>query len=155
MADFPSVEFFETLRERMNANRERFRRIGTADVVLVVKIDFPDHVRCFEVVFDGYRCESARALPSLAAARPGAVIVEGPYAVWREMVENIQRNGQADLDHTLNTLSLMDTPLRISAANQLDTDLFYRYQQTLQEFFDGAGAIAAESVRGDGQAAAS
>ena len=26
-------------------------------------------------------------------------------------------------------------------ANQLDTDLFYRYQQNLQEFFDGAAKL--------------
>lgn|SRR5487761_1107061 len=42
--------------------------------------------------------------------------------------------------HTLNTLTLLDTPLRIDAENQLDADLFYRYQQNLQEFFDGAAA---------------
>jgi hypothetical protein len=39
----------------------------------------------------------------------------------------------------LNTLTLADWPMQVSAANQLDVDRFYRYQQTLQEFFDEAG----------------
>ncbi len=37
----------------------------------------------------------------------------------------------------------MDTPLPVDSDNQLDTDLFYRYQENLQQFFDGAAAISA------------
>ncbi len=142
MATFPSVEFFEGLKDRLNANGERMRRLGTADIVLVVKIDHPGRCECYEVTFAGYRCSAVRALVNLASAHPDAVIVEGPFSAWREMIENIRSNGQADLAHSLNSLTLMDTPLRVSAVNQLDTDLFYRYQQTLQEFFDGAAGFA-------------
>ncbi|HYB89716.1 MAG TPA: hypothetical protein VEC38_01595 [Candidatus Binataceae bacterium] len=140
MAKFPSVEFFNALKDRINADPERLRRLGTTDVVLVVKIDHPDRSECFEVTFAAYRCAEVRAVPNARATRARAVIVEGPDAAWREMIENIQLNGQADLNHSLNSLTLLDTPMRVRAANQLDTDLFYRYQQTLQEYFDGAGA---------------
>lgn len=143
MVKFPSLEFFQALRDGLNANTERLRRLGTADVTLVVKVDYADQAQCYEIVLGGYHCLSVRTLASIDAAGEGAVTVEGPYEVWREMIDSIQRSGQADLDHTLNTLTLMDTPLHVSALNQLDTDLFYRYQQTLQEFFDGAASLTA------------
>ena len=73
------------------------------------------------------------------------VILEGDYAAWKEMVENIHQNGHADLTHTLNYLTLPDWPLRLvpvdEGEGQLDVDRFYRYNQTLQEFFDEAAAL--------------
>jgi len=140
---FPSVEFFEALRERANSDPERLRRLGTVDMTLVVKIDYPDRVECYEIVFAGYRCVRTRRIASPSNAARGAIVLEGPYAAWREMIDNIVANGHADLEHTLNTLTLMDTPLHVDSDNQLDTDLFYRYQENLQEFFDGAAAIGA------------
>jgi hypothetical protein len=139
MAWFPSKEFFEELRARANANSNLFKRLGTADMTLVVKIDYGDSSDCFEITFSGYRCAGVRHLASVADAPTGAIILSGPYSGWCEMIENIIANGHADLEHTLNTLTLFDTPLRIDAENQLDADLFYRYQQNLQEYFDGAG----------------
>jgi hypothetical protein len=144
MISFPSVEFFEALRERINADPERLRRLGTVDMTLVVKIDYPDRAERYEIVFAGYRCVRIQQIANPADAPKDAILLEGPYAAWREMIDNIVANGQADLEHTLNTLTLMDTPLHVDSDNQLDTDLFYRYQQNLQEFFDGA-AIGAPS----------
>jgi hypothetical protein len=64
---------------------------------------------------------------------------------WREMVENIRRHGHADLTHTLNYLTLPDWPLHLVPVDdiegQLDVDRFYRYNETLQEFFDEAAAV--------------
>jgi hypothetical protein len=139
MTWFPSKEFFEELRAHVNANPDLFRRLGTVDMTLVVKIDYDDSSDCYEITFSGYRCTGVRQLASVANAAKGAVILSGPYSGWREMIDNIVANGHADLEHTLNTLTLLDTPLHIEADNQLDADLFYRYQQNLQEFFDGAG----------------
>ncbi len=139
MTHYPSREFFEELRSRANANSELFRRLGTADMALVVKVDFNDKSDFYEIQFAGYRCTGVKQLKSIADAAEGAVVVTGPYSAWCEMIENIVAKGHADLEHTLNTLTLMDTPLRVDADNQLDVDLFYRYQQNLQEFFDGAG----------------
>ncbi|HUY29330.1 MAG TPA: hypothetical protein VMV27_18130 [Candidatus Binataceae bacterium] len=139
MTRFPSVEFFEELRARVNANPDLFRRLGTVDMTLVAKIDYDDSSECYEIRFAGYQCIGVRRLDRIGDAAKGSAILSGPYSGWREMIDNIVANGHADLEHTLNTLTLMDTPLRIEADNQLDTDLFYRYQQNLQEFFDNAG----------------
>jgi len=73
------------------------------------------------------------------------VILEGDYAAWKEMIESIRTHGSADLTHTLNYLTLPDWPLRLVAVNeeegQLDVDRFYRYQESLQAFFDEAAAV--------------
>lgn len=143
MIQFPSLQWFVALKQSAESDPQRYRRLGTADLVLVVKIDFDDHCQCYEIVFAGYHCTSVRQIGSPSEAAAGAVTVEGRYAAWREMVESIQQNGKADLAHTLNTLTLPDVPLRLAADNQLDIDRFYRYQQTLQEFFDEAGRAEA------------
>lgn len=141
---FPSVAWFQALCDTANANPERFRRLGTVDLILVAKIDYPHQSRLFEIVFSGYHCVGVREVPSVGRAQAGAVVLEGPFQVWAEMVSNIKANGQADLAHTLNTLTLYDTPMRVWSENQLDTDLFYRYQQNLQEFFDSSANFETE-----------
>jgi hypothetical protein len=141
MMQFPSSEWFVTLKQRMEHDPDRYRRLGTVDVVLVTKIDTGGGSELYEIGFRGYRCTDVRRLRSLAEAAPGAVVLEGSLATWREMIEAIESNGKADLPHTLNTLTLADVPMRVTAANQLDVDRFYRYQETLQEFFDEAAGF--------------
>ncbi len=142
MVRFPSVEFFEALRTLVNADQDRFRRLGTVDMTLVAKIDYPGRSDRYEIVFAGYRCVSTRQLSAQAPTPKDAIVMVGPYPAWREMIQNIVRNGAADLEHTLNTLTLLDDPMQVYADNQLDVDLFYRYQQTLQDFFDGAARVS-------------
>jgi hypothetical protein len=57
------------------------------------------------------------------------------------MIRSIQQHGKAELAYTLNTLTLADFPMRVTAENQLDVDAFYRFQETLQEFFDEASSF--------------
>lgn len=140
MTSFPSKEWFLALKARMDAAPERYRRLGTIDLVLVVQVNGAES-SLFELTFRGYRCDRVRALRSLAEAAPGAVVLEGDLATWRAMIEAIRMHGKADLPHTLNTLTLADVPMRVTAANQLDVDRFYRYQETLQEFFDEAAGV--------------
>jgi hypothetical protein len=141
MVRFPSVEFFEALRGLVNADQDRFRRLGTVDMTLVASIGYPGHIERYAIEFAGYRCTGVRKLALNEPAPKDAIILEGAYPAWREMVEDIVRNGGADLEHTLNTLTLLDDPMRVVADNQLDVDLFYRYQQNLQDFFDAAAHV--------------
>jgi hypothetical protein len=151
MADFPSVRWFQRLADRMDRQSEKYRRLGVIDLTLVVKIDFPDgSSERYCLVFEGYRCTKVLLLPP-GAPIPGKhpVICEGELATWKEMVENIQAHGGADLTHTLNYLTLPDWPLRLVAASeedQLDVDRFYRYNESLQEFFNEAADAMARSA---------
>jgi len=144
---FPSVGWFRTLADRMAAAPEKYRKLGALDLTLVPRVTFPDgHSETFSLVFAGHRCEAVERVESPEVIRgPHPVILEGEYAAWREMIENIRRHGHADLQHTLNYLTLPDWPLRLVAVDenegQLDVDRFYRYQASLQAFFDEAATV--------------
>lgn len=144
---FPSVEWFRRLAAAMEASPERYRKLGPMDLTLVPRIVMPDGgVREFAIVFQGFQCLSVEEVAGPAArSGPHPVALEGEYGAWREMVENIARHGGADLHHTLNFLTLPDWPLRIvpldEAGGQLDADRFYRYMESLQEFFNEAAQV--------------
>ena len=63
-----------------------------------------------------------------------------------EMVENIAQHGRADLHHTLNTLDLdrEDGLAHSVHGDQYREDLFFRYNQTLQYFFDASARVKTE-----------
>lgn len=147
MATFPSLPWFQQLADRMAAQPEKYRRLGPVDLTLVPRITFPDgRTEQYALAFEGYRCRQV-SQPSVPAAATGehAVLIEGDYAAWKEMVANIRGHGRADLQHTLNSLTLPDWPLRLvpldDGQGQLDVDRFYRYNESLQEFFNEAAAV--------------
>jgi hypothetical protein len=134
----------------MAAQPEKYTKLGPLDVTLVPRIVFPDgRTEMYSLAFQRCACEHVEqpVSPSAIAERH-PVIIEGEYAAWKEMVENIRSHGHADLQHTLNYLTLPDWPFRLAAVDegegQLDVDRFYRYNETLQAFFDEAAAIETE-----------
>jgi hypothetical protein len=147
MTTFPSVEWFAHLAERMMAQEEKYRKLGVIDLTLVVSVGFRDgRTELYSLTFDTYRCREVRRVERLAdVQRLHAVVIEGEYEAWKEMVANIRAAGGADLSHTLNSLTLPDWPLRLSAIDpsedQLDVDRFYRYNESLQEFFNEAAHV--------------
>ncbi len=62
------------------------------------------------------------------------------------MLENIEENGAADMDHTLNTLDLEhpDGLAQSQSGDQYRQDLFFRYNQTFQYFFDASARVETE-----------
>lgn len=145
MATFPSVGWFEALREAMQGHHDKYRKLGRVDVTLVPTIMFPDgHVERYALVFEGCDCVAVKQIAATAEIVGPRVIIEGDFAAWRDMVQNIRIYGGADLQHTLNYLTLPDWPLRVASdttQDQRDVDRFYRYQQSLQEFFNEAAAV--------------
>ena len=146
---FPSVAWFRQLADRMAAQPEKYRKLGAVDLTLVPRIVFPDgRTETYRLVFEGHRCREVDQVDD-AGRIPGPhpVVIEGEYAAWKEMVDNIRAHGHADLTHTLNYLTLPDWPFRLvpgdDDAGQLDVDRVYRYNETHQEFFDEAGALDA------------
>ena len=148
MRTFPSVEWFQALARSMRAHCQKYEKLGTIDVTLVPTITFPDgHVERYALAFDTYECVAVKRIESTAEISGSRVIIEGSYAAWREMVASIREHGGADGEHTLNYLTLPDWPLRVSSdteQGQLDVDRFYRYQESLQEFFNEAAAVPTE-----------
>ena len=132
---FPSVEWFDAARREFNGDESvRGGGGGTCDAKVGVKIG--DRA-VFMLVFEGFECAAASEIgeADLADADFYMDMSEGD---WREMIENIAENGEADFDHTLNTLDLdiEDGLAKSVAGDQYLQDLFYRYNQTFQYFFD-------------------
>ena len=61
-----------------------------------------------------------------------------PPETWQEMLTNIKENGAADHQHTLNTLDLRlpDGLSSNTTGDQFKADMFFRYNESLQQFFN-------------------
>ncbi len=139
---FPSQAWFECMAEQMRGDEPRFRALGPVDCAMIVNVDLEGgRSTLHEVIFRGFGVHSVRELDRLEQAPDSHFVIAGPLEAWRDMLDNIHARNGADLEHTLNTLTLADDPLRVSGPDQLETDAFYRYNETLQRFFDGAARV--------------
>lgn len=144
---FPSVDWFEALAGAMAANEESFRKLGTMDATVGVEIMADEALpeRCaFLLRFAVYSCEGVEEF-SGSLDNAADFVLSAPYGIWRSMVQNIRENGAADLRHTLNYLHF--GPLSLRSVNQLQADLFFRVNGSLQAFFDGAATLDTEFRR--------
>jgi hypothetical protein len=139
---FPSQQWFEALGGQMVEKGDEFRGFGPIDCTMVVKVGGPGGCQLIEVVFEAFGVRSVRSLESLADAKPDHFVIEAPLEVWQEMLDNIRANGGPDLEHTLNFLTFPDDPMLVTGPDQLQTDAFYRYNESLQRFFNGASSLA-------------
>ena len=140
MFTFPSLEWFQELVRLMNDNDVPYRRLGYADVKWAIemqpsKSDQRAHLFVFE--FEEYSCKSVQACDP-GSEPEVAFTMRATLGTWEEMIRNIQENKGPDLQHTLNFLTLPDDPIYIDAPDFLSRDLFARYGQTFQLFFNGA-----------------
>ena len=135
MPEFPSVEWFDAIRNIANKD-ERFRHFGTVDATLGVRVGD----KAYQLVFEAFECNSAREI-SVEQLDDCDFYLDQPPAQWREMIENIKKNGKADITHTLNTIDL-NMPQGLARGNDgYKVDLFYRFNQSLQDFFDTSARI--------------
>lgn len=139
---FPSVAWFKAVKARADANPERFRRLGFCDATVGIEVGEGADVKSFVLTFQDYGCSKVERAGAGAPADLDFALA-GDCAVWREMIENIREHGRADLQHTLNYLQLPGT-LRLEAKDQARADLFYRFSQTFQAFFDEAAQVPTE-----------
>jgi hypothetical protein len=141
---FPSEAWFEALAAQMREDPIPFKELGAMDCTMVVQVDDADQQEFFEVSFKSYAVDSIRRLDSVEDANPVHFRITAPLEVWRDMIDNIERNGEPDLTHTLNFLTFPDDPMVVDGPDQLETDVFYRYNQSLQLFFNGAAEMATQ-----------
>jgi hypothetical protein len=143
MVAFPSVEWFEALGQKVDADRDLFRRLGYFDANMGVKIDANGAgAKGYVVEFEGYGVKDVHA--SADPEREADFTIEGALDAWTDMVGNIRAHGEPDLQHTLNRMTMAGTPLKVVASDQLQTDLFYRFNQTIQAYFNEAANVPTE-----------
>jgi len=132
---FPSVEWFRAVADLVN-QEEQYRHSGTCDATVGIQVDD----RLFEIVFEAYEVKSVRELAASDDRDLDFTLVL-PFDRWREMLENIKANGHADLTHTLNSLDLAEAEEFAKGDDYYRRDLFYRFNQSFQDFFDLSSKI--------------
>jgi hypothetical protein len=132
---FPSTEYFNALKEQMAAEQARFRRLGFIDTNFGISVAQNGASRNFVLAFEVFELKDVHEAAQLDLGQLDFAI-EGDFAVWREMIENIKRHGEADTAHDLNTLAHFGEALRISYADPEGHDKLYRFMESIQEFFD-------------------
>jgi hypothetical protein len=136
---FPSLEFFQSLQEVMQTERDRFSRLGFFDTTFGVRVLGDDGVPAeFSLAFEVFDC--VRVAAGLAGVETDFVI-EGPLAAWREMLDAIHVLGAADTAHSLNTLTHFGEALQVRYDDPDGHDKMYRFAESIQEFLDLSARI--------------
>jgi len=144
MPKFPSVEWFDTIRNMVNSD-EAFRRLGTVDARVGVKVGD----KLYELTFEAFECEAAREIEERELRDLDFWLEQSPDE-WRDMIENIKKHGSADLSHTLNTIDLNRPEGFAKSFDGYRRDAFYRFNQSLQHFFDISSKIETQFAVGAG-----
>ena len=144
MPKFPSTDWFDAVRNMVNAD-EAFRRLGTIDARVGIKIGD----QLFELTFEAFECTGASVISENDLRDLDFWLEQSPEA-WRDMIENIKQHGSADLTHTLNTIDLTIPEGFARSYDGYRRDAFYRFNQSLQHFFDSSAKIETEFAVGAG-----
>ena len=144
MPKFPSTDWFDAVRNMVNAD-EAFRRLGTVDARVGIKIGD----QLFELTFEAFECTGASVISENDLRDLDFWLEQSPEA-WRDMIENIKQHGSADLTHTLNTIDLTIPEGFARSYDGYRRDAFYRFNQSLQHFFDSSAKIETEFAVGAG-----
>lgn len=141
---FPSVEWFKQLAKLMNTNRARQEQLGYVDCVATFSVGDDSNgatPRHFQVTFEEFEAIGVKEVSSEEVVSADFALVASTET-WSEMIRSIaEGGGQPDLDHSLNRLSHMGTPMKLNAPDPLKADLYFRYNQSLQEFFDASAGF--------------
>jgi hypothetical protein len=142
---FPSTDWFQEVVAQMGHRLPVFEHLGEVDCVaqFTVLDGRPGGVPwSVQLTFEEFAVPSVRETEGTEEAD---FVVEATLETWREMIENIARGGgRPDLEHTLNRLSLLGTPMRVWSDDPVRRDLFFRFNQSLQEFFNGSASVRTE-----------
>lgn len=132
---FPSTDYFEALKGQMAMAQEHFSRLGFIDTTFGVSVANNGKSHNYVLEFEVFELKAIHEVPSIDLKKVDFSI-EGDERVWREMIENIKRNGEADTAHDINTLAHFGEQLKIQYDDPEGHDKLYRFMESIQEFFD-------------------
>ena len=139
---FPSIDFFQELARRMNANPAEFEKLGFCDTLMGVKVN-GEASHLYALTFDVFDCSDVRELSSPDGAELDFML-EASLSLWREMLESIQKNGIPEPAYTLNSLSHVGDRMKVVYDEPEGHDKFYRFMATLQAFVNQASDLEIE-----------
>src|SRR3989304_5241332 len=145
MPKFPPRDWFQAISQKANKDKQRFKLLGYVDANVGIKIRGNGAgSKGYLLQFADYGVTDVKEVDDPAPVSD--FVIEGSLDAWSEMIENIQRNGEPDLEHTLNRLTMAGVPLKLIAGDQMQEDLFYRFNQSFQAFFNEAASVPTEFV---------
>lgn len=137
-----TVELFKALAVEMNAHPERYKILGDADFSMALRLQREDGGESIVGLrFEGLECVDVTELVTDELASVDFWLA-GPAATWQAMFDDIKANGRATGRCTVNSLALLAVDVRLDGADPMGIDKFSRFNQTLQEYLDGAARIA-------------
>jgi len=139
MPVFPSDQWFNEVRDIYNSDSSLHSGGGGA---CDTRAGFKVGDRRFLIVFEGLNCTEVKETGDAELADTD-FIIEMPIESWLAMVKDVQTHGKASSHQTLNSLDL-DLEEGIASSpvdDQYRQDLFYRYNQNFQDFFDASSRV--------------
>ena len=140
MPVFPSVEWFQQVATIAAAD-EGYKHFGRLDAIVGIVVGDSR----FSITFDVFDIKDIHEA-TLDELRDADFVLEMPFDRWVDLINNIREHGKADLDHTLNSLDLMleDGLARNLTADGYRLDKFFRYNASLQRFFDDSAQVSSD-----------
>lgn len=139
MPVFPSEEWFGEVREVYNSDSSLHSGGGGA---CDTRAGFRVGDQRYLIVFEGLQCAEVKESSDSELAETDFVI-EMPLETWVKMIRDVQQNGKASAHQTLNSLDLdLEEGIATSPVDdQYKQDLFYRYNQNFQDFFNASSRV--------------
>jgi hypothetical protein len=128
----------------MRQEEPRFRRLGFVDTTFGVEIlGSSDQAWRYLLAFEVFECREVSEAAGFDLTEIDFVLT-GRLDAWVEMVKNIHQNGGADVAHSLNTLTHFGERLQVLYDDPDNRDKLFRFQESIQEFFDLASTLTIE-----------
>ena len=141
---FPSLAFFQSLQALMRQEAARFRRLGFVDTTFGIEIIEPSgQAWRYLLTFEVFECREVSEASGFDLTEIDFVL-KGPLDAWVEMIQNIHQNRGADVAHSLNTLTHFGEQLQVLYDDPDNRDKLFRFQESIQEFFDLASTLTIE-----------
>jgi hypothetical protein len=120
----------------MQQEGERFRRLGFIDTTFGVHVVGSGSQEWrYLLVFEVFDCREVSEVRDFDLTTIDFVL-KGDLTAWTEMLANIHQNKGADVAHSLNTLTHFGERLQLVYDDPDNRDKFYRFQESIQQFFD-------------------
>ena len=139
-----NANFFVGLADEVNAHPEQFRVLGDCDMVAALVMRRADGDFAVRITFEELRCSEAVEIGAHEVSTADFYL-DGPYEMWQTMFADIVEHGTASGRLTINSLAMLgadSTDIRLRGDDPMGVDKFSRFNQTLQEYLDGAARIA-------------
>lgn len=140
-AAIDSVAFFDELANEMNANPALYEALGEIELSIAIVMRDPQGDFRVRLDFSDVRCDGVSAIGDGDELATDCWL-DGDRSAWQEMFDNITANGHATGRQTINSLTLLGEHITVRGDDPLGVDKFFRFNQSVQAFLDGAATAA-------------